>query len=149
MTARPADLKPIGVLPVPMVARPVNTSVPDFLPYGVIHKEIVIGQRRLGSPYGHVAAARGNGVDQALFAQHAHRAPGRGACDLEFFDQFALGRYPRVRPVLAGADSAPKDLGYLPVRRNWRNRVNAVSAPIRHIDNVSCMRLTSYEFIRR
>jgi hypothetical protein len=42
MTARPTEVRGIGVLPVPLVARPVSKSLPGFSHYGAIHKEIVI-----------------------------------------------------------------------------------------------------------
>jgi len=97
---------------------------------------------------GHVAAAVRDGVDAPFVPQDGNGAARGGTCDLELLDQLALGGYPRIRPVLARADPPSQDLGYLPVRGKRRNRVNAVTALVRHIDNVSCIGLASCESIR-
>lgn len=97
---------------------------------------------------GHVATALRDGVDQPFVTKNCNRTPRRSASYLERVHKFALGRDARVRPVLARLDATPEDVRDLPVRRKRCNRVNAVSGPIRHIDNASCTRLMSYESIR-
>ena len=91
----------------------------------------------------YVASPVRDGVDQPFLAQHLNGTSCRAACNLELRDQFALSRYPGVRQVLALRDPASEYRRDLPVRGERRNRVNTVNAPISHIDNCSCMRLTS------
>ncbi len=129
----------------PLVARQLPSQCAQFITLrnkrtGNSHSSPALARRRAG----HVATPVGNRVDQSLLAQHRHRAPRRRARDLELLDDLALGRYPRIRPVLTSPDPPPDDLRYLLVRGNRSNRVNPVSAPICHRDNFNCMRLTSY-----
>ena len=145
MPAQRRGLLPSGALPVPFGRSPAAVSVPNFRRYEMIRAGSLVGSpRRIRCLASYVAAPVGNGVDQAFLAQHAHRAPRRGARDLELFDQLALSWYPRVRLILARGDAPTKDVSDLPVRRNRGDRVNTVSAPICHIDNFSCTRLISH-----
>ena len=124
---------------------PAANSLPNFRRYEVIRAGSVVGSpRRIRSFASYVAASVGNGVDQPFVAQHTHCASRRGPGDLELFYQLTLGWYPRIRLVLARGDAPTKDVRDLPVQRNRSDRVNTVNAPICHIDNFSCMCLTSY-----
>jgi hypothetical protein len=110
------------------------------------HYEVTRTGKQEGSPGRngracYVATALRNGVDQPVIAQHADRPPCRGARNFELFDDFALGWYPGVWRVLAGFDPPPQDVRYLPVGRNRGKRINPVFS---HIDNASCIELTSY-----
>jgi len=145
MPARRRETLSCGALPVPCGRSPAANSVPNFSHYEVVRAENVIGSPgRLGCLASYVAASVGDGIDQSLVAQHTYRAPRRGPSDLELVNQFALSGYPRIRLVLARGDAPTQDVRDLPVRRNRGDRVNTVSAPICHIDNFSCMSLTSY-----
>jgi hypothetical protein len=144
-----AGITVIGVLPVPLVARLSLNSVPSSSHCGAVCETGVTGSSRSSrSLAGHVAASVGDGIDQPFVAQHTYRAPRRGPGDLELFNQFAFGGYPRIRLVLARGDAPTKDVRDLPVRRNRGDRVNTVSAPICHIDNFSYRRPTSYVSLR-
>ena len=92
---------------------------------------------------GHVATSVGNRVHQSFLAQYLDRPPRRRPRDLELLDDLALGRYARIRLIFTSANPPADDLRNLPVRRNWSDRVNPVSAPICHRGNCSCIRLMS------
>jgi hypothetical protein len=131
--------------PLPLVARQVSVSVPSSSHYEAERIEECGGSPALARwRAAHVAPPVGDRVHQALLAQYRHRAPRGRPRDLELLDDLALGRYSRIRPVLASPNPPPDDLRYLPVRGNRGNRVNPVSVPICHRYNSSCMRLTSY-----
>jgi hypothetical protein len=155
--ARPtAGFTPIGVLSVPLGRSPVASAARS--PHHQVTRSansigscvtpgsfpIAAAGARIGGLPGYVAAPVRDGVDQPFIAQHLDSAPRGGARNLELFNQLALRGYAGIRRVLARRDPAPEYLGYLPVRRNRRNRVNPVSAPISHIDNFSCTGVTSY-----
>ena len=145
MPAQRRGLLSSGALPVPFGRSPAANSLPNFRRYEVIRAGSVVGSPcRIRSFASYVAASVGNGVDQPFVAQHTHCASRRGPGDLELFYQLTLGWYPRIRLVLARGDAPTKDVRDLPVRRNRSDRVNTVNAPICHIDNFSCMCLTSY-----
>jgi hypothetical protein len=105
MTPRPAEVKGIGVLPFPLVARPVSTSLSDFSQYGVIRKKIVIAPTAAGRSAGSSRASgrcapgtarcdEGSPAmrrdDDPALAQYCHRVPDRGVGDPVFVGEAPL-----------------------------------------------------------
>src|SRR5215469_16156527 len=135
--ARRRGSLPLACCRFPWSLALISVSVPSSAHYEVIRPEEIRGSSAWARrSAGDVATPLGNGVDKAIVSQHAYRASRCGACNLKFLNNLALGGDAGVWRVLARVDPSPQDLRYLPVRRNWGNRVNPVNG---HIDNSSCV----------